>query len=66
MRRRVAITGVGAVTPMGDGARVLFDRWSAGACAIEDGEARYTDFRPTDVMTAKEARRSAAGVNQRP
>ena len=63
MRRRVAITGVGAVTPLGDGARTLFDRWAAGACAIVDGAGRCADFAATDHMTAKEARRSARFVH---
>jgi 3-oxoacyl-[acyl-carrier-protein] synthase II len=63
MTRRVAITGVGAVTPLGSGARTMFDRWSAGVCAIANGEGRCADFDPTDVMTAKEARRSARFVH---
>ena len=58
MTRRVVITGVGAVTPLGVGARTLHQRWTAGACGIDDGEGACTDFDPTDVMTAKEARRS--------
>ena len=58
MTRRVVITGVGAVTPLGVGARTLHQRWTAGACGIDDGEGACTDFEPTEVMTAKEARRS--------
>jgi 3-oxoacyl-[acyl-carrier-protein] synthase II len=58
MRRRAVITGVGAVTPLGVGARTLHERWTAGACAIEDGQAPCADFDPTVAMTAKEARRS--------
>ena len=58
MTRRVVITGVGAVTPLGVGARALHERWTAGACAIEGGEAPCADFDPTVAMTAKEARRS--------
>jgi 3-oxoacyl-[acyl-carrier-protein] synthase II len=58
MTRRVVITGVGAVTPLGVGARTLHERWTAGACAIEDGEAPCADFDPKVAMTAKEARRS--------
>jgi 3-oxoacyl-[acyl-carrier-protein] synthase II len=58
MTRRVVITGVGAVTPLGVGARTLHERWTAGACAVEDGEAPCTDFDPKSVMSAKEARRS--------
>jgi 3-oxoacyl-[acyl-carrier-protein] synthase II len=58
MTRRVVITGVGAVTPLGVGARALHERWTAGACGIEDGEAPCADFDPTVAMSAKEARRS--------
>ena len=54
----VVVTGVGAVTPLGIGARVLHERWSAGTCAIRDGEAACVDFDPLDFLSAKEARRS--------
>jgi 3-oxoacyl-[acyl-carrier-protein] synthase II len=53
----VAITGVGAVSPLGVGAATLHERWSAGVCGIEDGVARCRDFDPTDVLTRKDARR---------
>ncbi len=52
------VTGVGAVTPLGVGARALHERWSAGACAIEDGEAPCAEFDPTEFMSAKQARRA--------
>ncbi len=58
MRRRVAITGVGAVTPLGVGSAPLVERWSAGECAIEDGAGRCRDFDPLDFLSRKEARRS--------
>ena len=58
MKRRVVITGTGAVTPLGVGAEPLQRRWAAGECAVEDGLARCVDFEPADFMSAKEARRS--------
>jgi 3-oxoacyl-[acyl-carrier-protein] synthase II len=56
--RDVVITGVGAVTPLGGGARALHERWSAGVSGIRDGEAPCADFDVTDYMTAKQARRA--------
>jgi 3-oxoacyl-[acyl-carrier-protein] synthase II len=56
--RDVVITGIGAVTPLGVGARALHERWTSGACAIRDGEAPCADFDVTDHMTSKEARRA--------
>jgi 3-oxoacyl-[acyl-carrier-protein] synthase II len=58
MTRRVVITGVGAVTPLGVGAETLLDGWIAGRCGIEDGEGRCDEFDPTDHMSRKEARRA--------
>jgi 3-oxoacyl-[acyl-carrier-protein] synthase II len=58
MSRRVVVTGVGAVTPLGTGARALHERWCAGTTGIADGEAPCADFDPTIAMTAKEARRA--------
>ena len=54
----VVVTGVGAVTPLGVGARVLYERWSAGEIGIRDGEAPCADFEPTDHLSVKEARRA--------
>jgi len=56
--RDVVITGVGAVTPLGGGARALYERWSAGETAFLDGEAPCSDFDVTDYMTPKQARRA--------
>jgi 3-oxoacyl-[acyl-carrier-protein] synthase II len=56
--RDVVITGVGAVTPLGVGARTLHERWTSGACGIRDGEAPCADFDPTDHMSVKQARRA--------
>jgi 3-oxoacyl-[acyl-carrier-protein] synthase II len=55
---RVVVTGVGAVTPLGVGARALHERWSAGVCGIADGEGACADFDPKDFLSAKEARRA--------
>ncbi|MEA2156162.1 MAG: 3-oxoacyl-[acyl-carrier-protein] synthase [Solirubrobacteraceae bacterium] len=56
--RDVVITGVGAITPLGRGARALYERWSAGVSAISEGEAPCADFDVTDHMTPKQARRA--------
>ena len=58
MSRRVAITGVGAVTPLGVGAGPLLERWSAGEVGIVDGSAPCTEFSPEDLLTVKERRRA--------
>ena len=47
MSREVVITGVGAVTPLGVGARTLHERWSAGVVGIADGKGVATEFEPT-------------------
>ncbi|MCW3019961.1 MAG: 3-oxoacyl-(acyl-carrier-protein) synthase 2 [Solirubrobacterales bacterium] len=52
------VTGVGAVTPLGVGARALHERWTAGVCGISDGEGPCSDFDPRDFLSAKEARRT--------
>ena len=56
--RRVVVTGVGAVTPLGVGARILFDRWMAGESGVVGLEAPCSDFEPTAHLSKKEARRA--------
>ena len=56
--RRVVVTGVGAVSPLGVGARTTFERWVQGESGIEDGLARCDEFDPTDFLSKKEARRA--------
>jgi 3-oxoacyl-[acyl-carrier-protein] synthase II len=57
MNKRVVITGVGAVTPLGAGASTLHARWCAGDSGIADGLARC-DFAPEDHLPRKLVRRS--------
>jgi 3-oxoacyl-[acyl-carrier-protein] synthase II len=57
MKRRVVITGMGAVTPLGVGARQLHERWASGICGIEDGAGACRDFEPGDSLSVKEIRR---------
>ncbi len=56
-RRKVVITGLGAVTPLGVGAETLYSRWAAGDCGIFDGAGACTDFEPSELLTVKEIRR---------
>jgi 3-oxoacyl-[acyl-carrier-protein] synthase II len=56
-KRRIVITGMGAVTPLGLGASTLHDRWAAGVCGIEDGKGVCRDYEPTEFLSTKEARR---------
>jgi len=58
MTPAVVITGMGAVTPLGVGVDALYERWSAGECAITEGLAQCSDFEPTDHMSRKDARRT--------
>lgn len=52
-----AITGVGAVTPLGVGAEHLHTRWVQGNSGIEDGTGVCRDFDPTAALSRKAARR---------
>src|SRR3954470_20453453 len=58
MSRRVVITGVGAVTPLGAGARTMFERWAAGGSGIVAGVAPCADFDARETLGPKLARRT--------
>ena len=58
MKREIAVTGIGAVTPLGVGARTLHERWTAGTSGIEDGEGTASEFEPTEFLSIKEVRRA--------
>lgn len=58
MNRRVVVTGVGAITPLGVGARTTFERWVAGESGLEGGVGRCDEFTATEFMSKKEARRT--------
>ena len=55
--RRIVVTGVGAVSPLGVGAEVLADRWCAGESGIEGGHGRCSDFEPAQYLKKKEIKR---------
>jgi 3-oxoacyl-[acyl-carrier-protein] synthase II len=57
VKRRVLITGIGAVTPLGVGARALHERWAAGVCGIRDGAGACEEFEPSEHLSLKEIRR---------
>ena len=63
MNREVVITGVGAVTPLGVGARTLYERWRAGASGIEDGDGAAHRVRAHRAPVA--SRRRAAPTASR-
>jgi 3-oxoacyl-[acyl-carrier-protein] synthase II len=58
MADRIAITGLGAVTPLGDGAQALFENWRDGQSGIVDGEGRCEFFDAETVLSKKEIRRT--------
>ncbi|MCT4606376.1 MAG: beta-ketoacyl-ACP synthase II [Marinisporobacter sp.] len=69
MKRRVVVTGIGAVTPIGSGKENFFNALKLGKCGIDKitkfdttdftaqiaGEVK--DFEPTDYIDKKEAKR---------
>ncbi len=68
-RKRVVITGIGAITPIGSGRRGLWEGVLAGRSAVQRVErfdpagfrsqvaAQVNDFDPLDHIEAKRARR---------
>jgi 3-oxoacyl-[acyl-carrier-protein] synthase II len=58
MTREVVITGVGAVSALGVGARTLHERWSAGVVGITDGSGAASEYEPAEHLSIKEARRA--------
>jgi 3-oxoacyl-[acyl-carrier-protein] synthase II len=58
VRRRVLITGVGAVSPLGVGAEALLARWTAGESGIRDGVGRCWEFDPAQTLSRKQIHRS--------
>lgn len=58
MSHPVAVTGVGAVTPLGVGADRLLAEWSVGHCGIADGIGECDEFDPGDLLSVKEMRRA--------
>jgi 3-oxoacyl-[acyl-carrier-protein] synthase II len=56
-RRRVVVTGVGAVSPLGIGAAPLHERWAEGVVGISDGAGRCREYEAKDFLSVKEARR---------
>jgi 3-oxoacyl-[acyl-carrier-protein] synthase II len=57
LKRKVVVTGLGAVTPLGVGARPLHERWAQGICGIVDGAGACSEFEPKDHLSVKEIRR---------
>jgi 3-oxoacyl-[acyl-carrier-protein] synthase II len=58
MAERVAITGIGAVSPLGIGAAPLLERWCAGETGIVDGRAPCAGFESSGLLSVKERRRA--------
>ena len=60
-KRRAVITGIGAITPLGVGARPLHERWARGVSgvSVRDGQAGgyCREFDPAEHLSVKEARR---------
>ena len=69
MNKRVVITGIGAVTPIGSGLKNFWEGIKSGKCGVDEISsfktddfsvklaAEVKDFNPTDYMDRKEAKR---------
>ena len=57
MARRVVVTGLGAVTPLGVGAGRLHERWAAGVSGIAQRVGACDEFEPREFLSVKEIRR---------
>ncbi|MDT7729674.1 MAG: 3-oxoacyl-[acyl-carrier-protein] synthase [Actinomycetota bacterium] len=57
MRRRVVVTGIGAVTPLGVGAEALHHGAVAGKNGVTGGIGRCADFDASALLSRREARR---------
>lgn len=60
MPRRVVITGMGVVSPLGLGAQTVFERWLAGEVGITDGRGEYAEFDAQDLLLSRRERRFAS------
>lgn len=59
MRRAVAVTGIGSVTPLGVGVNQLIERWSRSEDGFAaDGLGRCAAFEPTEFLSKREVRRA--------
>jgi 3-oxoacyl-[acyl-carrier-protein] synthase II len=58
MNREIVVTGIGAVTPLGVGAKELIERWCIGEDGFTDGLGRCNAFEPGDFLSVKEIRRA--------
>ncbi len=56
--REAAITGVGAVSPLGLGAESLYSHWVEGRSGIESGIGPCLEFDPLDCLSRREIRRT--------
>jgi 3-oxoacyl-[acyl-carrier-protein] synthase II len=55
--RRVVVTGLGVVSPLGVGAGVLIDRWCRGESGVVDGLGACRDFDSKSLFSKKELKR---------